>query len=719
MGCFSCECSPIFLSNIKKGNNNKKRHSPKGACKSGMMATIKPGSDLPGLQALVANYAKMLYEEQSQFIDTLFRAVKLNKVDVVKILCKIVSKSGMKLSSHDMREQESSASILHVALLYNHADMIDFLLSLQDPDLILAKYETDEYHNQTGLHVAVSNGDVKVIEKLLLALQGQERQVLINTLADGHYFKTRHPHGQLCLTAAAWAGHFDVIKCLVKYGGNLALKNSMGNTVLHSVVLQSAVHPERTDYEKLFQTIWEAAYVKAETLHYDSKSKEHRKFQQRQMQVNIFKQLLAIRNQDGYTPLALATTAMSPLLEPMLNLEKIYKIPQNKLGSIAWVTYDVSDITSFAHQKYNKFSMLHILAHNGQLLSRGADPNRNNDTDAFELEPVRTILENKWGVYRWVYIGWCLMHIAYMILFTAVTIEANSSPLFTKGKVSKNHSFDVQWWLIVFTIMPAAYIILEILDLFGNRPFRIQHMSNQNMALRLIKCLRSEWTIIGNGPYRMVGMGFSCFTLQWFLLYSSKDSNQDIALAMSLLLGWIFVLFFTRGCRVTCRFSIMIQNLFLSDLIYFLTVYSIVLIGFSFAMNAMFTYMGDADMAISKVFYDMMNVVTDLDQKQSTEESRHPLFTKLLLIVYAIVAVILLLNMLIAMMNTSYEIVTVTRCNLWKQQQLSIMLMIERRFFWLKWLPMKSEQDIRTEGDDDDLHHFLDVTMLHSGKFKT
>jgi len=94
----------------------------------------------------------------------------------------------------------------------------------------------------------------------------------------------------------------------------------------------------------------------------------------------------------------------------------------------------------------------------------------------------------------------------------------------------------------------------------------------------------------GNGPYRVVSIGFAIFTIYWFVLYARRDCHQDQGLALSLLLGWIFLLFFTRGCRVTCRFSIMIQKMFFRDLIYFLTVYGIVLIAFSFAMNAMFEY---------------------------------------------------------------------------------------------------------------------------------
>ena len=122
----------------------------------------------------------------------------------------------------------------------------------------------------------------------------------------------------------------------------------------------------------------------------------------------------------------------------------------------------------------------------------------------------------------------------------------------------------------------------------------------------------------------------------------------------------------------------------------------------------------------SQVFYDMMSVVTDLDQKQTARGARHPMFAKLLLIFYAIVAVILLMNMLIAMMNTSYETVRVTRCNLWRQQQLSILLLIERRFFWLRRLCEKSERDIWRKLDSSSAEErcYLDVTMLHTPSYK-
>ena len=283
-------------------------------------------------------------------------------------------------------------------------------------------------------------------------------------------------------------------------------------------------------------------------------------------------------------------------------MEKIYKIPQNRLGSIAWVTYDVTDITSFARVVYNKFSVLHILAHNSQHLSRHASLD-NADEDVIEMEPVKTLLTRKWDVYRWIYIIWFITHLSYMLVFTAITTDANTSvrcnfsfALFTVGEDHVAAGRQPRFSLVVFIVLPVVYLVLELLDLFGTRPYRIQLMTGNNYTARLVTCIKSEWTITGNGPYRVVSVGFAVFTIYWFVLYARRDCHQDEGLALSLLLGWIFLLFFTRGCRVTCRFSIMIQKMFFRDLIYFLTVYGIVLIAFSFAMNAMFQYS-----AISKV----------------------------------------------------------------------------------------------------------------------
>jgi len=91
-------------------------------------------------------------------------------------------KSGLKLGHRDFREPESSATILHVALLYNHTAIVDFLLDTGERDLLLAKYETSEYRNQTSLHVAVANGNPTVVERLVLSLANEVCESLCRLL---------------------------------------------------------------------------------------------------------------------------------------------------------------------------------------------------------------------------------------------------------------------------------------------------------------------------------------------------------------------------------------------------------------------------------------------------------------------------------------------------------------------------------------------------------
>lgn len=76
---------------------NKSRAVPKslielGKGKSCMtsLGVSDDDSSMPNPHSLVAIYARMLVDDRPRFVETLFRAVKLNKLDVTKILCKIV-----------------------------------------------------------------------------------------------------------------------------------------------------------------------------------------------------------------------------------------------------------------------------------------------------------------------------------------------------------------------------------------------------------------------------------------------------------------------------------------------------------------------------------------------------------------------------------------------------------------------------------------------------
>lgn len=387
--------------------------------------------------------------------------------------------------------------------------------------------------NQNVLHVAVTNGNIAIVEQLLESLDDADKVNLINATADGAYFKRRHINGQLCITAAAWTMSGDMIKLLVKHGADLSAKNLQGNTLLHVLVqLYDNKAGQEHKYAELLQQIWQATGIWALNLKHecDGRNQEQEKLEHQQKQNDLFKELLSLRNHDGYTPLALAAMHGSKLFLHFLELEKIYKFPQNKLGSISWVTYDVCDITSFAHGYYNKFSILHLLAHNNQQLSRKAtvDGSDEHVVDLLNYEPIKSLLDCKWAFYRWHYITWLLVHFVYMIAFTSSTYKMNSSTYDTNVKFDLlQHVFQpVEYNYGFFLLLPGIYLLLEFLDVFGNAPYRVQFLSGPNILLRVIKCLTSEITITGNGPYRLLMTAFSVYTIAWFILYLNHSIYQ-------------------------------------------------------------------------------------------------------------------------------------------------------------------------------------------------
>jgi hypothetical protein len=79
---------------------NKSRAMPKSFIqlskgKSRMTSSeiMEDDRSMPTAHSIVANYARMLCDNRPQFVETMFRAVKLNKLDVTKILCKIIQVS--------------------------------------------------------------------------------------------------------------------------------------------------------------------------------------------------------------------------------------------------------------------------------------------------------------------------------------------------------------------------------------------------------------------------------------------------------------------------------------------------------------------------------------------------------------------------------------------------------------------------------------------------
>ncbi|CAH1774436.1 unnamed protein product, partial [Owenia fusiformis] len=796
---------------------------------------------------IITQFEKLLQDDPEKFALSLGRAVRTNNIAAVKVLCSILRKENFKysvfgeqkkykLTDAIFSEYESGATLLHLALMYNHTDICDHLIAFGGRDLIMATYTSEKYFNQTTLHIAVSNKNSVAIRALLKPLDIKDKIDLMNTNATGSFYRNDHIDGQTCLTAALWAGSPDIVSFLVKEGANLMNINMQGENILHRMIHQSIMFPERDNTETLnilqgLSGLFGCRRIAQDTT-FEGPIYEHAKRK-------IFLNLLGTRNADGYTPLLLAAKMKSKLMKELLNLEDIYKMRQINLGSSALITYDVTEVSTRKDGNYNKFSCLHIVAHDPS----PSDTNGQLQQDINDIEPLSTVFQLKWNVYKWVLIVWFLLHLSFMVCLTHfsmqpllprvfqtennLTIIANSainvnghknvtpSPQYEtiikrdvgdllNHTLTTNHTLNEQYntstgesfnttqvsaesssttintttsnttttstptsttkqpiiiplppstknsttmktasttplpsthlnaeqyltkeptssvnsvkvpdntsgandqvqsknqrssVYALFISLPCIYMIMEMLDILCTFSLSLPDQTFRSFVMYLPKAIWKDWSVTGNGPYRLLAVLFSTCVLIWFALYMSDRYYHDIPLAGALLFGWVFILHFGRACPVLGKFPLMIQTIFFKDIVSFMILYMFIWLAFSFAIHSLIVQSSKTlSDPVSSTLYSMIQyVITDLGVKQSDHAIRDVYFGRVLLTIYGLVSILLLIHMLIAIMSTSHQILKSDSCALVKRQQLSLMLMIERRLIWCKPLCDYSERSI-------------------------
>jgi hypothetical protein len=687
----------------------------------------------------------LLQGNKRQIFDSLVQAVILDKYAAVTSIIKKLEKNGEDLLDDQYRETESTASLLHVALLYQRTEICEMLID-KFPGLLKVMYRSKFYRMQTCFHIAAANGDIaapnggthKIMNYMLDHFvtdptDNIKKEDLLNTIANGSYFIEERPEAAMCLSAALWAQKEGMITTLVEAGADLGLRGIDGNTLLHYIVYLSTKGLSLEMAQAFIQEIYMVCnkwWIGQEN---DIESNGDREGLDEQMRFDGFCHLHRIRNDSGFIPLTLAVRLRSPLMPFLLSFEPLYKLPQVKLGAVSWAMYDVTDIVSYkpkpdqsSPRNYDGYSVLHILAHTTNVLSESE--NATVKTDIIELEPINSTIKMKWSLYRWIYILWCLTHFAYMVSLTCVSLDLHmNQPSDGRTLSSSNQTTDApigstehvvinrynKGLVGLFLIIPIFYIISELIDCVVSWPCYGVLSTTKIGPKKRNTCLRKTYvknnsTFVGNAPYRLLAFCFSVFMFTWYGLYMHENTNSEIPLSLALIVGWIFMLHFTRACPHVCRFSIMIQKMFFRDFLYFLTVYMFILVAFASALH----HILPPGPSFGSTVMDLLNIVTNAVETKGDVKPTHENYAAALKSMYAILSVILLLNMLIAMMNTSYESVKSTNVNLWRYQQLSIFLMLERRFFWFKWLCLKSQADVKMhcQGGRQNDRMFLEVT---------
>ncbi|CAK9794673.1 Transient receptor potential cation channel subfamily V member 5 [Anthophora quadrimaculata] len=187
---------------------------------------------------------------------------------------------------------------------------------------------------------------------------------------------------------------------------------------------------------------------------------------------------------------------------------------------------------------------------------------------------------------------------------------------------------------------------------------------------------------------------FSCSTLLSFplLRLACADQVEDMLAVMVMLTTAPYFLFFCRGFKTVGPFVVMIYRMIMGDLLRFVSIYLVFVMGFSQAYYIIFLSFDNPDTpegvddsisnpmpspveSIMAMF--LMSMTNFGDYYGAFERTQHELEAKLLFVLYMAIVAILLVNMLIAMMGNTYQKIAETR-NEWQRQWARIVLVVER-----------------------------------------
>nr|XP_033327234.1 transient receptor potential cation channel subfamily V member 5 [Megalopta genalis] len=194
-------------------------------------------------------------------------------------------------------------------------------------------------------------------------------------------------------------------------------------------------------------------------------------------------------------------------------------------------------------------------------------------------------------------------------------------------------------------------------------------------------------------PSRVMFLFSCCILLSFpFLRLSCADRVEDMLAVVVMLTTAPYFLFFCRGFKTVGPFVVMIYRMIMGDLLRFVSIYLVFVMGFSQAYYIIFLSFDNPNTpegvddsmnnpmpspmeSVMAMF--LMSMTNFGDYYSAFERTEHEMEAKFLFVLYMAIVAILLVNMLIAMMGNTYQKIAETR-NEWQRQWARIVLVVER-----------------------------------------
>nr|BAH87024.1 putative TRPV6 [Sus scrofa] len=532
---------------------------------------------------------------------------------------------------------------LHIAALYDNLEAALVLMEAA-PELVKEPVTCELCEGQTALHIAIMNQNMNLVKALLTHGASVSARVtgLKFRLSPQNliYFGEReHP-----LSFAACMGSEEMVRLLIDHGADIRAQDSLGNTVLHILVLQ----PNKTFACQMYNLL----------LSYDGRG-DH------------LQSLELVPNHEGLTPFKLAGVEGNTVMFQHLMQKR--KHIQWVLGPLTSTLYDLTEIDSSGDEQ----SLLELLVTSKKREAR----------QILDQTPVKELVSLKWRRYgRRYFWGLAAGYLLYIICFTVCCVYRPLKPWTNNQTDPRDNTLLQQKLLQVTPQEDHLRLVGELVSIFGAVIILLIEIPD----IFRVGVIRFFGQTILGGPFHVLFITYACMVLVTMVMRLSNTDGEVVPMSFALVLGWCNVMYFARGFHMLGPFTVMIQKMIFGDLMRFCWLMAVVILGFASAAFFIIFQTEDPNklghfysypMALFSTFELFLTIIDG----PANYDVDLPFMYSVTYAAFAIIAALLMLNLLIAMMGDTHWRVAHERDELWRAQVVATTVMLERKLPRCLW----------------------------------
>ncbi|GCB61534.1 hypothetical protein scyTo_0011323 [Scyliorhinus torazame] len=617
----------------------------------------------------------------------LFAAIFEGDLNTVDALLQTIEESNGWLSHQNFKDPNTGQTCLMKALLKitNKTEemdqdikmveivkkLISFSKKTGDLEVFINAAYTDKiYRGQTSLHIAVERRRCDLVKFLV------KNGAAVHAMAKGSFFRNKkHKQcsfyfGGFPLSLAACTNQLDIVTFLIDHGADPRAQDRVGNTVLHALV---SIAYDSENIRSFVTEMYDFILMKSTDI---------------EPSVN----LETITNHEGLTPLRLAAlTGKFGIFKHILGREikqKKYKHLSRKFteweyGPVSCSLYDLSGVDTIEEN-----SVLQTIVYSS---------GNTNRHEMLCVEPMNELLQKKWEDFgAFLFIASFLFYLTYIITLTFVaSYRLERSKALDQEECSPFREYTTL--ISILSYLPwhfqaQDYILLTAVYFLIKETAEMMYLSRSTLH-----------SVLMDGFFHVLYFLQSIIVIIFNTLCWAEVEGSKILLVLALALGWFNVLYYTRGFKLTGIYCVMIKKIILQDILRFLLVYAVFIVGFAAALASLIEECPpDSDCpydGFSSAILELFKLTIGLGDLSIQEHSKFPFFFRMLLVLYVILTFVLLLNMLIALMGETVTKISNESEKIWKLQRAETTLHFERTL--PKWLRTRCKNG----------HSFTEVTV--------